>query len=1363
MKDHIKINIRRIMIFLLILIQIFISDINKVEAYPYDAGYDYYQYPRLIDNTGKTHYFTIITEGRYGNEHYLKTSIYNEDGTLYNEKRYDYAPLPPLGQDYARPLAVVPNNDLSKVRVYFGVSSATNPAYNTDALVYMDFIWSDWRYIPAPVDPNEHYWSRQIFGKMGHEWTHSDVYHKLGVTPNGIVYVQRTGWNNDVFGDWIHIKGRITQAGYQNINWTTDKWYGYRHFSTNGQYAYERIDKNQYRRINRSGVAEIIEGDMYLDLYKANILDLEYYEKTGNPIYFNSKHNLVGKIRDMYFNWNSSGNSYIPKNVSPENLKITNPLSNSIYTKEGTSTINIVGSVRDPDNDTLTVTAELAGVTKSTTLTNTSVSSGAAFNFTFDVAIDDIPEGTHTIKVSVTDGKIRIPITATRNIQVQARVKHNGFVLVNSPLYYKLVYQDEESDPKHQEQFRYVHDPNYFKNSLGVIPDSNTWRNTVYNNLSLPGHYKVTSKAKDNPKNISTFDEYKMWSNESLSEINLYVHRKPVAVFKASINNLGNLTITDVDKSYDLDHQGETNNGIIARQWRWRKVEDVTWTTSNNPPTSFPPGQEYILGLRVRDKDGENGVGVWSDYTDITIGTGTLAPLNALFTLNPSVVSHNPSKTITVANLSSGAITRYEWIIRKAGVQQGSIISTAVPTSAQLKAYGIGQYTLQLRVGDASRWSEPYTLPYEVINNPPIAKFEAPDVVYRDTNISLINKTAADLDGDTITYLWKLKQPSGAEYNISTAHSPTFKIQSFLNSYAINPVTAISKNWEIKLIATDAKGAKSEFTKDLEVINNVPEAKINGPISVNQYTTHNYTSSDTDADTGDNPLAIFIWKHIRSDGSHETYTSKDITVTFNEYGEHTIEHYVIDKIGDKSNIATLNVEVEENQAPKMVITSPSGTPGKPTVIPGDPLMKWTYSDPENDLQEKYSFDFYYADDDILVKSPTNDDSTGNIREYQVPQNTFERFRTIKAVGRSFSKFKWSELSNEVYFIINDAPTGGFNLNKNPANYVRNEEIKITGFGDDPNIESGDSINYKYYLKKLPSGSETLISSDKDFTHIINSLTSAQSKDTYQIRQVITDSLGFTAPEVIKIFTINNQKPIVEIIEPSSSNSNDPTLISEVDLKPTIRWDYTDLDGDNQKKYKVTIYNGLTNNIVVSSGEITSANKYWTVSSPLVEDKLYSVIVEVYDGHEWSISERKYFKVFSLKISGHLLPNPAMAGDKIYFYITTEGYADKIEIVVPSDLIAMDNRVSMGYPAVTYPSMFFNVDKNIMKKEDILEYIVWVSTEDTLGKNNVRLRQPYKFIVRAYKGTVTREIELELDVRGSIFELLKPGIKNKNGK
>ncbi len=137
-----------------------------------------------------------------------------------------------------------------------------------------------------------------------------------------------------------------------------------------------------------------------------------------------------------------------------------------------------------------------------------------------------------------------------------------------------------------------------------------------------------------------------------------------------------------------------------------------------------------------------------------------------------------------------------------------------------------------------------------------------------------------------------------------------------------------------------------------------------------------------------------------------------------------------------------------------------------------------------------------------------------------------------------------------------------------------------------------------------------------------------------------------------------------------------------------------------------------------------------------------------------------FKVEGLKIYGSLRPNPAMSGDEITFNITTEGYADRIEIFVDPAIIAKDNRGQMGYSVVKYP-LNFNVDGSKNKKTDTLKYVLWVSTDQTLDNNNNRLRQPYKFKVRAYKGSIYKEIELELDVKGSILELLRPGIKNKH--
>ncbi|QUH20396.1 hypothetical protein [Alkaliphilus sp. B6464] len=150
-----------------------------------------------------------------------------------------------------------------------------------------------------------------------------------------------------------------------------------------------------------------------------------------------------------------------------------------------------------------------------------------------------------------------------------------------------------------------------------------------------------------------------------------------------------------------------------------------------------------------------------------------------------------------------------------------------------------------------------------------------------------------------------------------------------------------------------------------------------------------------------------------------------------------------------------------------------------------------------------------------------------------------------------------------------------------------------------------------------------------------------------------------------------------------------------------------------------------------------------------------------DPHSATGTDSIGFNVLPIRVYGNLRPNPAMAGDKVYFSITTEGYVDSIEIVVPNDIVSKDNRSSMGYSSVKYP-LRYNVNGSLEIKEDIFDYIVWISTDLTLDKNNNRIREPYRFIVRAYKEDIMRETELELDIKGDVRELLKPGIKNKYG-
>ncbi|MCT4584075.1 MAG: hypothetical protein N4A54_04035 [Peptostreptococcaceae bacterium] len=136
------------------------------------------------------------------------------------------------------------------------------------------------------------------------------------------------------------------------------------------------------------------------------------------------------------------------------------------------------------------------------------------------------------------------------------------------------------------------------------------------------------------------------------------------------------------------------------------------------------------------------------------------------------------------------------------------------------------------------------------------------------------------------------------------------------------------------------------------------------------------------------------------------------------------------------------------------------------------------------------------------------------------------------------------------------------------------------------------------------------------------------------------------------------------------------------------------------------------------------------------------------------------KMNALKIiSASLVPDPALAGDELIFTIETQGYAEKIEIVVPDDMKSKDNISGKWNRSgkYTYP-LSFKVNKNKNHKTDKFNYITSVMVDKTLTPKNKRLREPYRFTVRAYKGTTVREKELTLDVRRSVLDLIKPGLK-----
>ncbi|MFX3632266.1 MAG: hypothetical protein ACE3L7_09325, partial [Candidatus Pristimantibacillus sp.] len=104
--------------------------------------------------------------------------------------------------------------------------------------------------------------------------------------------------------------------------------------------------------------------------------------------------------------------------------------------------------------------------------------------------------------------------------------------------------------------------------------------------------------------------------------------------------------------------------------------------------------------------------------------------------------------------------------------------------------------------------------------------------------------------------------------------------------------------------------------------------------------------------------------------------------------------------------------------PSMTITTPSGTRNTPTVYIKDPMVRWLYTDEDNDPQEEYRLKLIYTDngDTAITINSVGDDGS-----YELPEGSIDEGRVVQVQGQVYSQGVWSEDSNKVYFIIDTAP------------------------------------------------------------------------------------------------------------------------------------------------------------------------------------------------------------------------------------------------------------------------------------------------------------------------------------------------------
>ncbi|ASA19571.1 hypothetical protein [Paenibacillus donghaensis] len=932
------------------------------------------------------------------------------------------------------------------------------------------------------------------------------------------------------------------------------------------------------------------------------------------------------------------------------NLTLTSQPGQKAINEKGLSTFHVTGYVQDPDNDTVDVIAEIPNVFyKKVTLSGTA--SSRDFSIPIDVLQENIAPGQYTINVKVVD-PYNFKSEASTSFEVTHRLKNKAFLLVNQTADSAEHYGDYEHDPAYAFRFKYDHDPYFFDNPMGMISDSSLWRNAKYSTFPYSGVYVASFQAKDSPKADDRFDPFRLWSRDNLSSMTFHVHRKPVALFTAKLAG-GSLQLSD--SSYDLDHTSASNKGLMAWQWQHKRSSSEVWN-DGQPPAQLSGA--YDIRLRVRDVDGVNGAGVWSDWCQRSVGSGGNLPPVAMFTVDPNNVSYRKATTVTDRSFDpdNDPLDTYEWNVVKNGGQQVWAHYGGATVPPNIAGFGVGDYRLTLKVRDnRGLWSEPYSQSVQVKNNPPAAAFYMPPEVYRDTVITLDNLTPdPDEDGDALTYQWNGRLNNSPYYFAGNSRYQAMTIRDLIARSGISQQNAISDGWEMRLTASDGS-LQSNATRMFTVKNHVPTAAISGPEIAFQDDTKWYTSADEDGDLSDIASLQYFWKVTDSDGRTKLYRTPSIDLTFPQTGIYTLEHWAIDQIGAKSNIASLKVKVAENQPPGLTLTSPAGTKANPTVLDaetqGDPLIQWTYADPENDPQEKYRLEFF-TKDSLLAKSIENNDSSGGIRQYQVPNGTFARFEYFIVNGRAFSKGSWSEISNEKSFIIDNPPQPGFTLltdtGKNAVKVpiYRTDTLTIQSTATDPDEPKGDVISYQYYLKPA-DGTESLTSTKSTFTKKFS------TNGSFTYRQVVTDSLGLRR-ELSQTLTVVNRLPTVNITYPTSINPDKPTIAST--LTPIIKWEYQDEDGDLQQRFRVRIINLATGSVKVQSGEQASGAKQWKIpAGTLIENEKYAVELEAFDGFEWSrTAPHKYFMVNLLSIKGAVRHTPEWDANRKAYNLKKSG-------------------------------------------------------------------------------------------------------------
>lgn len=187
------------------------------------------------------------------------------------------------------------------------------------------------------------------------------------------------------------------------------------------------------------------------------------------------------------------------------------------------------------------------------------------------------------------------------------------YTLLNESVEMYSIETDVEGDPIIHQEMMYIHDADYFDNSLGkadyAVPtfEESAWHPDHFvTSFEKPGLYQILRRVQDQPLEDPAFATFNYYSN--IANLRIIAHRKPIAnlTLDWDFDPTANIYLTSwVDHSYDLDHQySREDKGIVDRRMKLTRNGNEIFTTI---PETLEPGS-YHLEYVVKDPEH-----VWSD------------------------------------------------------------------------------------------------------------------------------------------------------------------------------------------------------------------------------------------------------------------------------------------------------------------------------------------------------------------------------------------------------------------------------------------------------------------------------------------------------------------------------------------------------------------------------------------------------------------------------------------------------------------------------------------------------------------------------------------------------------------------------